>query len=203
MKRNFLLTALLATLILTGCGSNDAKLQAAQDYCDSTEWSLTTSWNLYVCSYSDGSECAAEDFRESECPEINLDEELQPELDERLHDAEGRLALCEEQSLFHLNINDATFSWYEENEAWASFMIYGHVDYVKNSTADGTYWRASDDINCYIDMVDWSTTVEFNNHETLGELSEEEINEITNEALDETIENANEESAEQVTEDIE
>lgn len=192
MKKSFLLTALLATFILTWCGSNEAKLQAAQDYCDSTEGSLTTSWNLYVCSYADGSECAAEDFRTASCPDINLDEIIEPEIDERIHDAEGRLALCEEQSLFYLNINDATFTWNEENEAGASFMIYGHVDYVKNSEADGTYWRASDDINCYIDMVDGSTTVEFNNHEFLGELSEEELNEMINTTANESNENVEE-----------
>ena len=71
---------------------------------------------------------------------------------------EKRIAVCEERVWFYLNYNTWDIQWQNEEEAWASFSRNGHVDYVK-------WWEsASDDINCFVDMVDWNVQVKFTNH---------------------------------------
>ena len=191
MKKVTLWATLLATLLLCACSLNwDAKLKAAQDYCDSTNWTLTQQDNLYVCTYEDGSVCESEDFREGSC--IDLEESNEDEYAEAralVDTEEKRIAACEEKTLFTLNINEADFTWEDESEAGASFARNGHVNYEKNSTADGEMVTASDDIFCFIDMVDWTTTVELSNHEYLWEAEENNENndEVENEGNEEIV----------------
>lgn len=177
MKKTLLLSAVLATLILTGCGSNSAKLEAAQTYCDNTNWTLTTSGNLYICTYEDGSICEAEDFRTASCPdsidEIDYNSEEIQAAREAVDTEEKRINACEERTYFYLNLNEADITWEDESEAWASFARNGHVVYTKQ---DGT---AEEDVFCFIDMVDGSVSVEFNNHEFVWvNFNEEDDDEI-------------------------
>ena len=79
---------------------------------------------------------------------------------------EGRIAACEERAGYYLNFNEWTFVWNDESEWWASFIRNGHVAYLK-------WWEnAEDDVECVVDMVDWSVNVEFSNHIYDGELQE-------------------------------
>lgn len=163
MKKNaLLLVALMATCVLAACGSQ-AKQDAAQAYCDSTNWTLTTSGNLYVCSYADGSICEAEDFRTASCPENPGDTGLDYEQARANVDSEEkRISACEEKSLFYLNINEADFTWEDESESGASFARNGHVVFTKQD------WTAEEDVFCFIDMVDGNVSIELDNHIFLG-----------------------------------
>ena len=83
-----------------------------------------------------------------------------------LETEDGRLAACEDRVGFYLNFNEWTFVWADESEGWASFVRNWHVTYLK-------WWEnAEDDIECVVDMVDWSVNVEFLNHVYNGELQE-------------------------------
>ena len=86
---------------------------------------------------------------------------------EAVNSEEKRINACEEKALFYLNINEANFTWEDEGESGASFSRNWHVNYVKSSEADGDMGAASDDIFCFVDMVDWSVSVDFSNHEFL------------------------------------
>lgn len=71
---------------------------------------------------------------------------------------EKRITACEERAGYYLNFNEWSFTWEDEEEWWASFIRNGHVKYLK-------WWEnAEDDVECMIDMVDWSVNVEFSNH---------------------------------------
>lgn len=176
MKKYYWLSiALLATFTLAAC-SSQAKQEAAESYCNDTQWVLTTSGSLFICTYDDGSVCESEDFRKGSCINIDWDQEIDLNAEEfqiaraAVDTEEKRINACEERSLFFLNINEANFTWENEEESWASFSRYGHVNYVKSSEADGNMWAASDDIFCFIDMVDGSVNVDFSDHKFLGEV---------------------------------
>ena len=69
-----------------------------------------------------------------------------------------RIEACADRVGFYLNTNNYDISWEEESEGWASFVRNWHVVYIKQ-------WEtAEDDVECVVDMVDWSVTVEFSNH---------------------------------------
>lgn len=198
MKKVTFWATLLATLLLCACSLNwDAKLKAAQDYCDSTNWTLTQQDNLYVCTYEDGSVCESEDFRKWSCIDLeeNNNEDEYAAARALVDTEEKRIATCEEKTLFTLNINEADFTWEDESEAGASFGRYGHVNYTKADGADGEMWAASDDVYCFIDMVDGSTTVELSNHEYLWAAEENNEEQDIQVAVEE-VEEATEEVAE-------
>ena len=83
-----------------------------------------------------------------------------------LQSEEGRMAACEERAGYYLNFNEWTFTWEDESEGWASFVRNGHVAYLKR------WENAEDDVECVVDMVDWSVNVEFSNHMYNWELQE-------------------------------
>lgn len=176
--------------MLCACSLNwESKLQAAQDYCDNTNWTLTQEGDLFVCTYEDGSVCESIDFRKWSCIDLeeNNNEDEYAAARALVDTVEKRISACEEKTLFTLNINEADFTWEDESEAWASFARNGHVKYEKNSTADGEMWAASDDVFCFIDMVDGNTTVELSNHEYLWriveDLEENQDNQENNEEI--------------------
>ena len=76
---------------------------------------------------------------------------------------EWRLAQCEESVGFYLNFGSWKFTWKDEEESGASFVRNGHVIYEKWLEK----WEA--DVQCFIDMVDWSINVEFTNHKPVEE----------------------------------
>lgn len=128
------------------------------------EWKVTADGDEYnlVCNYSDDLEDWTIDYTpvdESEVWSSILEFDLQTE--------EGRITACEERAGFYLNFNEWTFTWENESEWWASFIRNGHVTYLK-------WWEnAEDDVECIVDMVDWSVIVEFSNHIYNGELQEQ------------------------------
>jgi len=78
----------------------------------------------------------------------------------------GRLLACTDKVGFYLNTNTFNAEWDEESEAWASFVLNWHV------TREENWDIAEDDVQCIIDMVDWSVNVEFSNHMFNWELQE-------------------------------
>lgn len=75
-----------------------------------------------------------------------------------LSNESNRIAVCEEKSRSLLNTENVVFEWQEESEWWASFIRNWKAIYTK------TDWTASEDVECFIDMVDGSVNVEFSNH---------------------------------------
>jgi len=127
------------------------------------EWKITADDEVYnlVCNYSDD----LWDWTIEYTP-VNESESWSsiPEFD--LETEEGRIAACEERAGFYLNFNEWNFTWEDESEGWASFIRNGHVVYLK-------WWEnAEDDVECVIDMVDKSVSVDFSNHIYNGELQE-------------------------------
>lgn len=82
-----------------------------------------------------------------------------------------RLMACNDQVGFYLNTDAFNASWDVEEEAWASFVLNWHV------TREEDWNVAEDDVECVVDMVDWSVTVEFFNHMYNWELQETVIDE--------------------------
>ena len=81
----------------------------------------------------------------------------------------GRIEACADRVGFYLNTNDYEISWDEEDEGWASFIRNWHVIREKD-------WEtAEDDIQCIVDMVDWSVNIEFTNHIYNWELQDEHV----------------------------
>ncbi len=139
----------------------------ASEYCVDQGWSfeiVSNETSIYgECTLLDGTKCEEWAFYNGEC--WNLEEQIQtPEFD--LESEEGRKAACEEKAGFYLNFNEWTFTWEDESEWWASFIRNGHVAYLKR------WENAEDDVECVVDMVDKSVTVDFSNHMYNGELQE-------------------------------
>lgn len=141
----------------------------ASEYCLNQGWSyeiVSTETDIYgECTLPDGTKCEEWAFYNGECWAENNEEIQTPEFD--VETEEGRLAACEERAGFYLNFNEWTFTWEDESEGWASFVRNGHVAYLK-------WWEnAEDDVECVVDMVDKSVTVNFSNHIYNGELQED------------------------------
>ena len=84
-----------------------------------------------------------------------------------LESEQWRLEACEERVGYTLNYNEWDFTWWDESEAWWAFVRTGHVNYIK-------WWeKAEDDVNCLVDMVSKTVTVDFSNHVYNWEISEE------------------------------
>lgn len=81
----------------------------------------------------------------------------------------GRLIACNEKVGFYLNTNTFKATWNPEEEAWASFVLNGHI--IREEKGD----IAEDDAQCIIDMVNHQVKVEFSNHIFNGKLQNEEI----------------------------
>ena len=80
-----------------------------------------------------------------------------------------RLLACNDKVGFYLNTDTFNASWGVEEEAWASFVLNWHVIREED-------WNiAEDDVECVIDMVDWSVNVIFSNHMYNWELQEEAV----------------------------
>ena len=140
----------------------------ASEYCVNQEWSfeiVSTDTDIYgECTLSDETKCEEWAFYNGECWAQNNEEIQTPEFD--LEIEEGRIAACEERVGFYLNFNEWTFVWENESEGWGSFVRNGHVTYLKRGE------NAEDDVECVVDMVDKSVTVNFSNHIYNGELQE-------------------------------
>ena len=137
----------------------------ASEYCVDQGWSfeiVSNETSIYgECTLPDETKCEEWSFYNGEC--WNLEEEIQtPEFD--LESEEGRKAACEERAGYYLNFNEWTFTWEDESEWWASFVRNWHVTYLKR------WENAEDDVECVVDMVDKSVTVDFSNHLYNGEL---------------------------------
>ena len=197
MKENTLWLAIilwLATVLLTGCNFNTWSLEynlksevGRQMHCLDQFWkevkadsywaqmspevsngfSIIVEWNVkandeeyhLICTYSDDSNDWTIEYTTITSEQFDL------------HSGEGRLAACEERAGFYLNFNEWTFTWEDESEGWASFVRNWHVAYLKR------WENAEDDVECVVDMADWSVNVEFSNHMYNGELQENTIDE--------------------------
>ena len=112
------------------------------------EWTVKVNDNEYhlVCTYSDDIWDWTMDYALIVSNQFDLETEL------------GRIEACADRVGFYLNTNNYDISWEEEGEGWASFIRNWHVVYTKQ-------WEsAEDDVECIVDMVDWSVNVEFSNH---------------------------------------
>ena len=112
------------------------------------EWTVKVNDDEYhlVCTYSDDLSDWTMDYTLLIANQFDLETEL------------GRIEACADRVGFYLNTNDYDISWEEEGEGWASFVRNWHVVYTKQ-------WEsAEDDVECVVDMVDWSVNVEFSNH---------------------------------------
>ena len=134
----------------------EMKPEVSNGFVITLEWNVKANDKEYhlVCTYSDD----IWDFTMEYSPLSSEIFDLQTE--------EGRLAACEERAGYYLNFNEWTFVWGDESEGWASFVRNWHVTYLK-------WWEnGEDDVECVVDMVDWSINVEFSNHTYNGELQE-------------------------------
>ena len=138
----------------------------ASEYCLANGWNfeiVSNETDIYgECTLLDGTKCEEWAFYKGECWAENNEEIQVPEFD--INSEEGRIAACEERAGFYLNFNEWTFTWEGESEGWASFVRNGHVEYLKR------WENAEDDVECVVDLVDWSVNVEFSNHMYNGEL---------------------------------
>lgn len=140
----------------------------ASEYCLQQGWVfeiVSNETDIYgECTLPDGTKCEEWAFYNGECQEWDNKVIQIPEFD--LETEEGRISACEERAGYYLNFNSWTFTWEDESEGWASFVRNGHVAYLK-------WWEnAEDDVECIIDMVDKSVTVDFSNHLYNWELQE-------------------------------
>ena len=85
----------------------------------------------------------------------------------------ARLMACNDKVGFYLNTDTFNASWDTEQEGWASFILNWHI------TREEDWNIAEDDVECVVDMVDWSVTVEFFNHMYNWELHDTVIDEET------------------------
>ena len=141
----------------------------ASEYCIANGWSFEIVSNetdiYWECTLPDWTKCEEWAYYNGECWEW-IDEKFQS-LDFDLETPEGRQAACEERVGYYLNYNEWEFTWEDESEGWASFVRNGHVAYLKR------WENAEDDVECVVDMVDKSVSVEFSNHIYNGELQED------------------------------
>ena len=143
-------------------------INPAVQYCINTDGAYGINLDgenmFWECRFADGTSCEAWTYFYWKCPtdlsETNV-------LDFPVETEEERIVACEENVWYYLNYNTWSFTWQNEEEAWASFSRDGHVVYEKW----GEKWE--DDVNCYIDMVDKSVKVEFSNHNYLGAIEAE------------------------------
>ena len=130
------------------------------------EWTVKVNDDEYhlVCTYSDDLSDWTMDYELVAPNQFDLETEL------------GRIEACADRVGFYLNTNDYDISWEEEGEGWASFIRNWHVIYTKQ-------WEsAEDDVECIVDMVDWSVNIEFSNHIYNWELQVD-----TTESIDELV----------------
>ena len=141
----------------------------ASEYCIANGWNFKIVSNetdiYWECTLPDWTKCEEWEYYNWECWTENSEEIQTPEFD--LETSEGRQAACEERVGYYLNYNEWEFTWEDESEGWASFVRNGHVAYLKRGE------KAEDDVECVIDMVDKSITVDFSNHIYNGELHED------------------------------
>ena len=140
----------------------------ASEYCIANGWSFEIVSNetdiYWECTLPDWTKCEEWAYYNGECWAW-IDEKFQsPDFD--LETPEGRQAACEERVGYYLNYNEWEFTWNDESEGWASFIRNWHVTYLKR------WENAEDDVECVVDMVDKSVSVEFSNHIYNGELQE-------------------------------
>lgn len=192
MKNLWLVAILwLASLLLTGCNSKEVwdvdydltneigrqlhcyaqfqKENKARNYW--VDWEPESSnWFTVVVEWiakADDKEYALKCTYSDDASDWTI--EYTPTVDEQfdLNTPEGRIVACEERAGYYLNFNEWTFTWEDESEAGASFVRNGHVAYLKR------WENAEDDVECFIDMVDRTVSVEFSNHIYNGELQED------------------------------
>ena len=150
----------------------------ASEYCIANGWSFEIVSNetdiYWECTLPDWTKCEEWAYYNGECWAW-IDEKFQsPDFD--LETTEGRQAACEERVGYYLNYNEWEFTWEDESEGGASFVRNGHVSYVKR------WEKAEDDVECVVDMVDKSVSVEFSNHIYNWELQEDsEVAEVVEE----------------------
>ena len=144
------------------------KWNPASEYCINNWWSfeiISNETDIYwECTLPDWTKCEEWAYYNGECWAW-IDEKFQsPDFD--LETPEGRQVACEERVGYYLNYN----------EGWASFIRNWHVTYLKR------WENAEDDVECVVDMVDKSVSVEFSNHIYNGELQEDsEVAEVVKE----------------------
>lgn len=139
----------------------------ASEYCLDQWWTyeiVSNETSIYwECTLSDWTKCEEWALFYWGCQWWNDLEELNFDLQTE----EGRLAACEERVGYYLNYNEWKFTWEDESEGGASFVRNWHVSYLKR------WENAEDDVECIVDMVDKSVSVEFSNHIYNWELQED------------------------------
>lgn len=145
----------------------------ASEYCIDNGWSFEIVSNetdiYWECTLPDWTKCEEWEYYNWECWTENNEEIQTSEFD--LESEEGRKAACEERAGFYLNFNEWVFTWEDESEGWALFVRNGHVSYLKR------WENAEDDVECVVDTVNKSVTVDFSNHVYNGESQETQLTE--------------------------
>lgn len=138
-------------------------INPATRYCISHDWTYTIEDNetsiFWQCSFDDGSSCDAWDYYNWEC---------YPALKKLpLLSSSDRIMACQDRVGFYLNFGTWSFIWNDEVEDGGIYSRNGSVEYEK-------WWEKwVADIDCTIDMEQWTVDVEFSNHAPLETLEVE------------------------------
>ena len=132
-------------------------INPSTQYCLSNGWTYSIDENetsiFSQCSFDDGLSCNAWDYYYWVCPSTLTNYSLLSPSD--------RIMACQDRVGFYLNFGTWSFVWNDEVEDWNLYLRNWNVEYEK-------WWEKwVADIDCTIDMEQWTVEVEFSNHAPL------------------------------------
>jgi len=138
-------------------------INPATMYCISHGWTYTIEDNwtsiFWQCSFDDESSCDAWEYYYWECYPALWNPSLLSSSD--------RLMACQDRVGFYLNFGTWSFIWNDEIESWNLYLRNWSVEYEK-------WWEKwVADIDCSINMNQWTVEVEFSNQASLETLEVE------------------------------
>ena len=138
-------------------------INPATMYCISHGWTYTIEDNwtsiFWQCLFDDESSCDAWEYYYWECYPALWNPSLLSSSD--------RLMACQDRVGFYLNFGTWSFIWNDEIESWNLYLRNWSVEYEK-------WWEKwVADIDCSINMNQWTVEVEFSNQAPLETLEVE------------------------------
>ena len=132
-------------------------INPATRYCISHDWTYTIEDNwtniFWQCSFDDESSCDAWEYYNWECSPALWNPSLLSSSD--------RLMACQDRVGFYLNFGTWSFIWNDEVESWNLCLRNWSVEYEK-------WWEKwVADIDCSINMDQWTVEVKFSNQAPL------------------------------------
>ena len=132
-------------------------INPATRYCISHDWTYTIEDNwtniFWQCSFDDESSCDAWEYYNWECSPALWNPSLLSSSD--------RLMACQDRVGFYLNFGTWSFIWNDEVESWNLYLRNWSVEYEK-------WWEKwVADIDCSINMDQWTVEVKFSNQAPL------------------------------------